>query len=220
MRRNSSLLAVIGVAVAVCACSSVQEKKAETTDASKSSVEKRPTPENFKVRLNTTKGVVDIDVHRDWAPRGADRFYELVQQNFYDDAAFFRVLKGFAAQFGINKDPKVTQLWNEMKIIDDKAKQKNDRGMVSFAMRGPNSRTTQVFINLANNESLDSSGFAPFGKVSDDGMQVVDKLYSSYGESIPRGNGPEPAKIQAIGNEYLIRNFPKLDYIQTARVVE
>lgn len=204
----------------LASCSPAPVNKSEATDASKPKVDNSKAPENFKVRLDTTKGPIDIEVHRDWAPRGADRFYELVKQNFYDDASFFRVLKGFAAQFGINKDPKVTQLWNEMKIIDDPAKQKNDRGMVSFAMRGPNSRTTQIFINLADNRTLDSSGFAPFGKVTDASMQVVDQLYSSYGESIPRGNGPEPAKIQAIGNDYLTRNFPKLDYIKTARVVE
>jgi peptidyl-prolyl cis-trans isomerase A (cyclophilin A) len=213
------MAAALGI-LAASGCSSGSSFKVESTESSRTPAVSTTAPEAYKVRLTTTKGAFDIDVHRDWAPRGADRFYELVQKKFYDDASFFRVLKGFAAQFGINKDPSVTQLWNDMKIIDDPAKQRNTRGTVSFAIRGPNSRTTQVFVNLVDNKTLDSSGFAPFGTISDEGMEVVDKLYGGYGEMIPRGNGPDPMKIQAIGNEYLERNFPKLDYIKTARVVE
>ena len=140
-----------------------------------------------------------------------------MKAEFFDETRFFRVLPGFVIQFGINKDPKVSELWNQLQIVDDPSKQLNTKGTVTFAKRGPNTRTTQIFINMVNNPSLDSSGFAPFGKVVE-GMEVVEKLYAGYGEMSPNGNGPDPMKIQAMGNEYLIRNFPQLDFIKTARV--
>ncbi len=175
------------------------------------------TPDVFRVKLDTSKGPVVIEAHRDWAPRGTDRFYELVKTGFYDDARFFRVLPKFVVQFGINKDPKVSQLWSQLQIVDDPSKQKNEAGTVTFAKRGPNTRTTQIFINMVDNLSLDSSVFAPFGNVVE-GMDNVRKLYAAYGEMSPRGNGPDPLKIQAMGNEYLTRDFPRLDYIKTAKV--
>lgn len=211
---RKSLLVVVCLILAGCST----EKK-EGASTSKSAVLK-PTPAQFKVRFDTSKGAFDMDCTREWAPIGADRLYELVEKGFYDDSRFFRVIKGFMVQFGLNKDAQQNQLWAQMQILDDPSKQPNKRGYVSFAKRGPNTRTTQVFINLVDNPMLDGQGFAPVCKVSEEGMQVVDKLYSQYGESIPRGNGPEQGKIMAMGNEYLTRNFPQLDYIKTAKVVQ
>lgn len=202
--------------VVLAGCST--EKKEAATE-SKSAVLKK-TPEKFKVRFDTTKGAFDMECTREWAPIGVDRFYELVEKGFYDDSRFFRVIKGFVAQFGLNKDPQQNQLWAQMQILDDPSRQPNTRGSVTFAKRGPNTRTTQMFINLKDNPMLDGQGFAPICRVSDAGMEVVDKLYNQYGEGIPNGNGPEQAKIMAMGNEYLIRNFPQLDSIKTAKVVE
>jgi peptidyl-prolyl cis-trans isomerase A (cyclophilin A) len=153
-------------------------------------------------------------VHRAWAPQGADRFFELVHTGFFDDSRFFRVMRHFIVQFGLSKDPKVSQLWSQMKLLDDPQKEKNTRGTVTFAKSGPNTRTTQVFINLADNASLDGSGFAPFGKVIE-GMENVEKLYWQYGDAPPVGAGPEQNMIMDMGNEYLQRRFPSLDFINT-----
>ena len=176
-------------------------------------------PATYKVQFATSKGDVVIEVNREWAPHGADRFYELVQAKFYDDCRFFRVLSGFMAQFGINGDPQTMSRWRESPIPDDRATQSNTRGMVTFATAGPNTRTTQLFINFGNNARLDGMGFSPFGKVVE-GMNVVDILYSGYGEGAPSGRGPHQGRLQAEGNAYLIEDFPKLDYIKTARIVE
>ena len=131
-----------------------------------------------------------IEVHRDWAPNGADRFYELVKSGYYTDVAFFRVINGFMVQFGISGDPALDSEWRAKPISDDSVKASNSRGTVTFAMAGPNTRTTQVFINFVDNSRLDSMGFSPFGKVRD--MSTVDALYSGYGEGAPRGRGPQP----------------------------
>jgi peptidyl-prolyl cis-trans isomerase A (cyclophilin A) len=169
--------------------------------------------------LETSKGPVIIKVHRDWAPRGADRFYHLVQLGFFDDERFFRVLSGFMAQFGMNGDPRVTEAWEPLTLQDDPVKQPNTRGRVSFAAQStPNSRGTQLFINYGNNNNLDGMGFAPIGEVVS-GMEVVDSLYSGYGEGAPDGQGPSQDLIASRGNAYLTKSFPKLDYIKTARVV-
>jgi peptidyl-prolyl cis-trans isomerase A (cyclophilin A) len=174
----------------------------------------------FRVKLETTKGPVVLEVVRDWAPNGADRFYNLVKIGFYNDVAFFRVIDGFMAQFGIHGDPKVAAKWREARIADDPVKQSNLRGFVSFATAGPNTRTTQLFINYADrNAQLDRSGFAPFARVIQ-GMEVVDSLYSGYGEGAPNGAGPNQGLVQMQGNAYLRANFPKLDYIKTATIVE
>jgi len=176
-------------------------------------------PPTYKVKMSTTKGDFVIEVHRDWAPLGADRFYNLVKIGYFTDAAFFRVVKGFMVQFGINGDPSVNRIWRRATINDDPSgKKSNTRGMVTFATAGPNMRTTQLFINYANNARLDSMGFAPFGKVVE-GMKVVDAIEGVYGEGAPGGNGPAQEMIQTQGNAYLKAQFPKLDYVKHATIV-
>lgn len=174
-------------------------------------------PAAFAVKLVTTKGDIVVDVTRDWAPKGVDRFYTLVRSGFYADVAFFRVIKGFMAQVGLHGDPKLTAKWREKRIADDPVKQSNARGTVTFATAGPDSRTTQFFINFGDNKALDKMGFAPFGKVRD--MATVDALYDGYGEGAPRGAGPDQGQIQRLGNKYLKAKFPKLDYIKSAEIL-
>jgi peptidyl-prolyl cis-trans isomerase A (cyclophilin A) len=174
-------------------------------------------PAAYKVKFDTSKGVFVIDVHRDWAPNGADRFYNLVKNGFYDNARFFRVVGGFMVQFGINADPKLSAVWREARIKDDPVKQSNKRGFITFATAGPDTRTTQVFINFGDNGTLDRQGFAPFGQVAS-GMNVVDALFSGYGEGAPGGHGPEQGRIQREGNAYLMKEFSKLDYIKKATI--
>jgi len=177
-------------------------------------------PPEFKVKFTTSKGDFVMLVTREWSPRGADRFYGLVKNGFYDDVVFFRVVGGFMAQFGIHPRPEVSAVWREAKIQDDPVVQSNKRGMVCYAKGGNNSRTTQVFINYADkNERLDGMGFSPFGKIIE-GMEVVDQLYSGYGDGPPGGRGPNQGRIQAEGNEYLKSEFKELDYIKTARIVK
>jgi peptidyl-prolyl cis-trans isomerase A (cyclophilin A) len=175
-------------------------------------------PETFKAKFETSKGDFVVEVHRDWAPLGADRFFNLVSNGFYDDCQFFRVISGFMAQFGINGDPEISQAWQTQKIKDDPVKESNKRGYISYAMAGPDTRTTQLFINFGDNSPLDKQGFSPFGKVAE-GMSVVDKLHSGYGEGAPRGMGPNQGLIQSSGNKYLKANFPELDYIKKASIV-
>jgi peptidyl-prolyl cis-trans isomerase A (cyclophilin A) len=158
-------------------------------------------------------------VHRDWSPNGADRFYNLVKIGFYDGAKFFRVIDGFMAQFGISPYPAVSEKWREARIQDDPVKEKNNRGRITFATAGPNTRTTQLFINLVDNaDMLDAKGFAPFGEVVE-GMEVVDKLYNGYGEGAPRGRGPNQGRVQDQGNAYLEKEYPELDAIKKATVL-
>lgn len=172
----------------------------------------------YEVKFVTTAGDFTIKVTRAWAPNGADRFYNLVRHHFYDGAAFFRVLPGFMAQFGVSAYPQVSRAWQQANIKDDRVTQSNHRGFVSFAMAGPNTRTTQVFINTGNNERLDADGFAAFGVVTD-GMDVVDKLYSGYGEGAPDGHGPDQNQIGNKGHAYLEKGFPKLDIIKSATLM-
>jgi peptidyl-prolyl cis-trans isomerase A (cyclophilin A) len=174
-------------------------------------------PATYKVKFDTSKGVFEVEVHRDWAPNGADRFYNLVKNGFYNDALFFRVISGFMVQFGINGDPKLSRVWRDANIKDDPVKASNKRGNITFATAGPDTRTTQVFINFGNNTGLDDQGFAPFGQVIS-GMEVVDALYAEYGEGAPRGDGPDQGLVQSQGNAYLKKDFPKLDYIKTATI--
>jgi len=176
-------------------------------------------PPVYKVNVDTSRGQFVIEVHRDWAPVGADRFYNLVKNGFYDNDRFFRVISGFMVQFGINGDPKVSTVWREARIKDDPVRQSNQRGFISFATAGPNTRTTQVFINFANNQSLDRMGFAPFGRVVS-GMDAVDALYSGYGEGAPSGGGPDQQRVQSQGNAYLTKDFAKLDYIKKASIAQ
>jgi peptidyl-prolyl cis-trans isomerase A (cyclophilin A) len=176
-------------------------------------------PAVYNAKFDTSKGTFVIEVHRDWAPNGADRFYNLVKNGFYNDVRFFRVLEGFMAQFGINGNPSLSAVWRDANIKDDPVKQSNTRGTVTFATAGPNTRTTQVFINFGDNAGLDGQGFSPFGKVVS-GMDVVDSLYGGYGEGAPRGDGPDQGQVQAQGNAYLAESYPKLDYVKTATIVQ
>ena len=168
-------------------------------------------PEVYKARFTTTKGDFVVEVHRDWAPNGADRFYNLVKNGFYNDTAFFRVVPGFMVQFGITGSPELNRTWRMAVIPDDPNKQSNKPGLVTFATAGPGTRTTQVFINFNDNAFLDNQGFSPFGKIVA-GMDVVNALYSGYGEGAPQGQGPDQSRIQGEGNGYLKRDFPKMDY--------
>ncbi len=178
---------------------------------------KEQAPAAYKVKFTTTKGDFVVEVTRAWSPRGADRFYNLVKHHFYDGASFFRVLPGFVAQFGISANPAVSKAWANATIPDDPVTQSNLRGYLTFATSGPNTRTTQIFINLADNASLDSMGFSPFGKVVE-GMEVVEKFYSGYGEGAPQGHGPDQQRITNEGKAYLEKNFPSLDSVKTAAI--
>ena len=176
-------------------------------------------PGRFRVKFETTRGDFVMEVHRDWAPRGADRFYNLVTLGYYDEVAFFRVIDGFMAQFGIHGDPRVNKAWRDAEFADDPVRQSNMRGYVSFATGGPDTRTTQLFINYSDNDNLDGMGFSPFAKVVE-GMKVVDSLHSAYGEGAPQGRGPSQELIQREGNAYLKRDFGKLDFIKKASLVD
>ncbi len=175
-------------------------------------------PDRFKAKLATSKGDIVIDVHRDWAPNGADRFYNLVKGGYYDGTRFFRVVSGFMVQWGIHGDPAVNARWNSAQIKDDPVKQSNTRGFVTFAMAGPDTRTTQVFINFVDNRNLDGMGFAPFGEVVV-GMDVVDALNGEYGEGAPGGRGPRQDRMQREGNAYLEREFARLDLVRQGTIV-
>jgi peptidyl-prolyl cis-trans isomerase A (cyclophilin A) len=174
-------------------------------------------PAKYKAKFTTSKGDFVVEVHRDWAPNGADRFYNLVKSGFFDGTRFFRVIKSFMVQWGIHGDPAVSAAWREARIKDDPVKESNKRGNITFATAGPDTRTTQVFINFADNGRLDSSGFAPFGKVVT-GMNVIDSLFAEYGEGAPGGSGPSQPRMQDEGNAYLNKDFPKLDYIKSAKI--
>jgi len=175
-------------------------------------------PDVYEVRVVTTKGAFVITVTRAWAPNGADRFYNLVRRHYYDGASFFRVLKGFVVQFGLSAYPEVNKVWANANIPDDPPKQTNGAGYVTFATAGPNTRTTQVFVNLADNSRLDSMGFAAFGQVTE-GMDVVNQLYGDYGEGAPDGHGPSQDDVASKGRTFLQKNFPNLDSITTATIV-
>ena len=182
----------------------------------------KPVPDAFEVTFECTKGTFVAEFYKDWSPRGVGRVYELVTSGFYDDAAFFRVIEGKLAQFGIAGDPTVNAKWRRKQIKDDPAKQSNARGTISFAAtREIDTRTTQLFINLTDNiVPLDEMGFAPVGKVTEGMEAVVDNLYSGYGDSPPTGKGPSQTRLQSEGNNYLKQSFPKLDYIIKATVIE
>jgi peptidyl-prolyl cis-trans isomerase A (cyclophilin A) len=168
-------------------------------------------PPTFRVRFETSRGPFTVEVRRAWAPRGADRFHQLVQSGYYDNNRFFRVVPGFVVQFGMHADPAVNAAWDKLPIQDDSVAQSNKRGSITFATSGPDTRTTQLFINLVDNPQLDGMGFSPFGTVVE-GMGVVDSIYAGYGES------PQQDQIAARGNAYLEQDFPQLDFIRTARL--
>jgi len=169
-------------------------------------------PDVYEVKFTTTKGDFVVQVTRAWAPLGADRFYNLVKHGFFTDAAFFRVVPGFIIQFGLSANPAVNKVWQSANIKDDPVTQSNKPGYLTFATAGPNTRTTQLFINFGTNTFLDGQGFAPFGQVTS-GMDVVQQLYSGYGES------PDQGSIQSQGKAYLEKSFPQLDVIKTAVVI-
>src|ERR1051325_8947738 len=174
-------------------------------------------PATYKARFDTTKGVFVVEVTRAWAPKGADRFYNLVKNGFYDNVRFFRVVSGFMVQFGIHGDPGIMARWRTAQIGDDPVTQSNTRGMITFATAGPNTRTSQVFINFGDNSQLDKMGFAPFGHVVS-GMNIVDAINAEYGEGAPRGRGPDQSRIQNEGNAYLTKEFSRLDFIKKATI--
>jgi peptidyl-prolyl cis-trans isomerase A (cyclophilin A) len=196
-------------AVVLCGCSRQPQPAAPSAG--------ERSPDSYKVRFDTTRGEFVMTVNRAWAPLGADRFYTLVKSGFYDGARFFRVIPGFVVQFGIPGDTALNARWRNADLTDDPVTQSNQRATVSFATSGPNTRATQVFINLVNSARLDGHGFAPFGVVSQ-GMETVDAFYSAYGESPPMGGGPAQTRIEKEGNAYLEREFPKLDYIKKASI--
>lgn len=171
-----------------------------------------PAPDTFHVSFETSRGTFVVEGIRAWSPNGADRFYALAREGFFDENRFFRVLPGYIAQFGINDEKKANERWDARPIPDDPARESNARGTIVFTTSGPDTRSHQLFINLKDNRKLDSQGFVPFGRVIS-GMEVVDSLYDDYGED------PQQRLISTLGNNYLLRMFPKLDYVTTARIV-
>ena len=205
MSRVRPILAALGASICIAACSGDSSSRGPAATS--------PTaPDSFRVALETTKGTIAVDVIRAWSPRGADRFKELVDAGYFNDVAFFRVVPGFVAQFGMNGDPSTNRRWEERSIPDDPPRQSNARGTIVFATAGPNTRANQLFINLVDNRRLDPMGFAPIGRVVE-GMQVVDSLFDGYGEA------PDQSQISRQGNKYLKAEFPLLDYVKSARVV-
>ena len=208
MTLRSFVLTAVAVLAAAPLAAAGQASKA----ALKNPAEMKETaPATYKAKFETSAGDFVVEVHRAWAPKGADRFYNLVKHGFFDDCRFFRVVPNFMVQFGINGDPAVQANWVNNRIADDPVKESNKRGYITFATAGPNSRTTQVFINFADNTGLDRQGFAPFGTVTT-GMEVVDKINAQYGQK------PVQAQIQSQGNAYLNKDFPKLDYVKKATI--
>jgi peptidyl-prolyl cis-trans isomerase A (cyclophilin A) len=210
------LILILSAAV-LAGCGGGGEKPAEAPR--KAARREGPMPDVYKVRFETSKGAFIVEVHKEWAPKGAERFWKLLNMRFFDDTRFFRVRPDFIVQFGLSGDPQTNSLLNAMPIQDDPVKQKNARGMISFAQAGKNTRRTQVFINLKDNRSLDRDGFAPFGKVVE-GLEVLEKLYAGYGEWSPPGSGPSAAKIQMEGNSYLDSRYPRLDRLKKAVILD
>ena len=212
-----NLLCALGLFVGTFAASAQDTKSDAPAYADPSKLTEKA-PDTFKAVFNTTKGNFTIEVTRSLAPNGADRFYNLAKSGYFTDIAFFRVVPGFMCQFGINGDPNISAKWRDANIPDDPVKGSNTRGTITFATAGPNTRTTQLFINFGDNASLDGQGFAPFGKVID-GMNVVDKINGEYGDGAPFGHGPDQGRIQTEGNAYLKKDFPHLDYIKSVTVI-
>lgn len=213
--RAAAMAGALTIAAAITVAAQAPRGKPALMDPAAA---KEQAPAMFKAQFDTSAGPFVVEVHREWAPLGADRFYNLVKRGFFDNARFFRVIPGFMAQFGINGDPSISAVWRGARIPDDPVKQSNRKGYITFATGGPGTRTTQLFINLVDNVRLDGSGFAPFGQVAS-GMNVVEKLYGGYGEGAPGGKGPEQGRVQMEGNKYLEAQFPMLDYIKMATIV-
>lgn len=175
-------------------------------------------PEVFRVKFETSQGDFVVEATRAWAPHGVDRFHELVRMRYFDEGRFYRVLRGFIAQFGVHRDFNVHATWRNFFIVDDPPRQKNLRGTLAFAKSGPSTRATEIFINLADNAVLDDQGFVPFAKIVE-GAEVIDKLYSGYGEMRPEGKEIDAGRVEGETNEYLVPRFPKMDYIKRARLL-
>jgi peptidyl-prolyl cis-trans isomerase A (cyclophilin A) len=175
-------------------------------------------PGVFRVKFETTQGDFVVEATREWAPHGVDRFHELVRMRYFDQSRFYRVLPGFIAQFGVHRDFKIQNLWNTLHIVDDPPKEKNLRGTLAFAQSGASTRSTQMFINLADNAVLDEQRFVPFAKIVD-GMEVVDKFYSGYGDVRPEGKNIDPGRVEEEANEYLVPRFPKMDFVKRASLL-
>lgn len=175
-------------------------------------------PDVFRVKFETSQGDFTVEATRAWAPHGVDRFHELLRMHYFDQSRFFRVVPGFIAQFGVHRDFNVHGVWREMFIVDDPPNQKNLRGTLAFAKSGPDTRATEIFINLADNKALDDDHFVPFAKVIE-GMDVVDRFYSGYGDVRPQGKNIDPGRVEGEANEYLVQRFPKLDFIKKATIL-
>ena len=214
MHSISKFIVAVSLAAA-SACDDTQSSPLLNADPDSLAVQ---APDSFRVEFTTSKGPFVVQAVRAWAPRGVDRFYYLARHSYYDGTKFFRNLPEFMAQFGLHGDPEVTAVWMDRNIPDDSVRQSNLRGYVSFAMGGPNTRSTQLFINKQDNSRLDALGFAPVGRVTD-GMQAVDSLYEGYGEGPPGGMGPDQGQIMSQGNRYLESFFPRLDSIVSTRVL-
>src|SRR5215813_13093880 len=213
MTNRSNFVAILTIALVLAVASLLLEQAASNAALKNPAALKEMAPATYKVNFDTSAGTFVVEVHRDWAPNGADRFYNLVKNGYYDDVRFFRVIPGFMVQFGINGDPALNKVWQPARIPRDPVKQSNKRGYVTYAMQGgpqgPDTRTTQVFINFGDNAGLDAQGFAPFGRVTQ-GMDVVYKINSAYGER------PDQGRIQAEGNAYLTKEFANLVFNDTA----
>lgn len=208
----------MAVMTAVSACGGTPDAADKSAAMPGAQIRTERAPAVFRVRFETSKGPFVVEARRALAPLGVDRFYQLTRSGFFDNVRFFRAVPGFMVQFGVHGDPKVNAAWDALAIADDTVAQSNTRGTLTFAMAGPNTRTTQMFINLVDNGSLDSQGFAPIGQVVE-GMAVIDSLHMGYGDGPPMGFGPDQGRIMQEGNAYLERDFPKLDFIRTARLV-
>lgn len=218
IRLSAAVFGIVAMSAATIAspASGQAVKRSQLLDKSRSA---EPAPDVFRVRFETSRGAFIVEVHRAWSPFGVDRFYYLVRRGFYDRTRFYRVLDKYIAQFGISSDPRISAVWRERFMPDDTVKhQSNLRGRISFASNGPHTRTTQLFVNNRDNANLDRD-FAPIGQVVI-GMSVADSLWKGYGDAPPPGTGPEQARIFAGGESYLAAQFPKLDYIKTARLVK
>jgi peptidyl-prolyl cis-trans isomerase A (cyclophilin A) len=214
MKRGSIVLVVLALAAGISLVAQTPAEKA--ANLRNPPALKEQAPATYKAKFDTSKGAFVVTVHRDWAPIGADRFYNLVKNGYFDDVRFFRVISNFMVQFGISGSPTVSAIWRNpsVQLKDDPVKQSNKRGYITFATAGPNTRTTQVFVNFKDNAFLDGQGFAPFGEVSEGMEDVVDKLYSQY------AGKPQEQFVQILnqGNAFLNKDFPKLDFVKTATI--
>jgi len=219
IRNRFTLLVTAAVVLAACSSSSGSAAPGPALTDPDAAELAQQAPDSFKVLFETSKGSFTVLAYRAWAPLGVDRFHYLAKHEYYNGVKFFRVLPNFVVQFGIHGSPAVSAAWRGRNIGDDPVKGSNQRGTISYAMGGPGTRTVQLFINKVDNSRLDASGFAPIARVIS-GMEVVEQIYGGYGEGAPRGNGPMQDMIQAQGNAYLTRQFPLLDSIVRARIVQ